>query len=135
MNIQDFLKTKDQLKKYLIDYYDTISSEIDIAAQEILIKDKTLSEENRQDLVRLNELLIQKVKKVLDLNCLAVDSYKLEAKYVLPTLEEMKTDALVGFCKFVANKSLSIRYRNKSPLGVLIVCNWYLNENEDIFLK
>ena len=82
----DYTNLLSQVKFDLINYYDSIKSEIDIISQESmlsyenkqkteLIHNKTKNLDDIKQLTLLNKELIDKVETIFNLNCQQVDNY------------------------------------------------------------
>jgi hypothetical protein len=138
--IHDEMNFKCEIKLDLINYYDILKSEIDIIAQESMIaleRDSQSSDKNKwQEIVDLNKELIDIVESIFNSNCKQIDDYFLSNKRLNKMDKEaVKTIALSTFCTFISNYNLRNDYRNKNALGLLIVCDWYLDENQLNFVK
>ncbi len=136
--VEDFSKLVDikaQMKKELIDYYDNFSNEIDISTQEILIRDTSLTQYKRNNLVKINELFIKNVKEILDNSCIEIDLYNFMEKDLIHESNYLKKEILKTSCFYISQSNLNHRYNRSCQIGVLVICNWYLDDNEKNFLK
>ena len=125
---------KAQLKLYLIDYFDGVQFEIDIQAQKKLEKLEDGSE-MREDVLNMNLILVDKIKEIHDKNSKAVDDY-FNSREQLETnnLEELKAVILNGFCVFFKKEDY-FWLDDKLLLGMLIVTDWYLDQNQLDYLR
>jgi hypothetical protein len=123
-----------QLKLYLIEYFDGIQFEIDIQAQKLLEK---LEEgtKMREDVLKMNLDMVEKVKEIYEKNSKAVDDY-FNSREQLETsdLEELKAIIFNGFCVFYSKKD-NFWLDTTLLLGRLIVTDWYLDQNQLRYLR
>jgi hypothetical protein len=133
------MRVKGEIKLDLINHYDTLRSEVDIKAQEeLMFNHKCLTEAGKQDIINLNLDLIKKLDYIFDLNCKQIDEYFTNTpQQEIEKLdkEEIKALALKHYCAFVSNNVLKNEFKNKNPLGVFIVSDWYLNQNQLDFIR
>jgi hypothetical protein len=123
-----------ELKLYLIKYFDGVQSEIDIQAQEKLEKLEDGSE-MKDEVLKLNINMVDKVKEVHDKNSKAVEDYFNSREQLETTdLEELKAKILNGFCVFY-NKKDNFWSDSTLLLGMLIVTDWYLDQNQLNYLR
>jgi hypothetical protein len=123
-----------QLRLYLIGYFDGVQFEIDIQAQKLL-KELEDGSQMRKDVVKMNELMVEKVKEIHDKNSKAVDDYFNSREQVESNdLEELKTIIFNGFCVFYSKED-NFRSHHELLLGMLIVTDWYLDQNQLNCLK
>ena len=122
---------KGQLKRYLIDYFDGVQFEIDIQAQKLLEKLEDGSKK-REDVLKMNLELVDKVKEIYEKNSKAVDDYfNSRAQLKTNDLEELKAIIFNGFCVFYSKEDNYWRIEDdKLLLGMLIVTDWYLDQNQ-----
>ena len=145
MDQNEISQLKRDTKLDLINYYDTIKSEIDINAQETLLifeKSRSLLEicgENEnleKEIIELNKEQIDHVENIFNKNCREIDDFSLICNSVLlANREDVKTSALKNYCTFISNKSLKKNLKNKNRIGILIVSDWYFNENQVKYIK
>lgn len=131
----EFNNIKGQIKKEIIDYYDNCSNEIDISGQEILINDVSLNEVKKSSLIKINELFVKNVKEILDMSCHQIDRYELKSSDLIHESGYLKRQMLNTSCYYVSKNNLNHRYIRSSLIGILVICNWYLDDNEKNFLK
>ena len=125
---------KAQLKLYLIDYFDGVQFEIDIKAQKLLEKLEDGSQK-REDVLKMNLDMVDKVKEIYEKNSKAVDDYYNSRDQVETNdLEELKSIILNGFCVFYSKNNDS-SLDTEILLGKLIVTDWYLVENQLSYLR
>ncbi len=120
---------RDQLKLYLIEYFDGVKFGIDIQAQKLLEKLEDGSQ-MREDVLKMNMVMLDKVKEIHGKNSKAVDDY-FDSREQVETndLEELKEVILNGFCVFY-NKEDNFWLDTTLLLGILIVTDWYLDKNQ-----
>jgi hypothetical protein len=123
-----------QLKLFLIEYFDGIQFEIDIQAQKLLEKLEDGSKK-REDVLKMNLKMVDKVKEIHDKNSKAVDDY-FNSRDLVDTnnLEELKAIIFNGFCLFYS-KEENFWLDTTLLLGILIVTDWYLDQNQMNYLK
>jgi hypothetical protein len=139
----DFKFCKCEIKKELIGYYDTIKSEIDIRAQLLLIeypiriytsiieKDKCMSI-NLKLIDMVNDLYGKNMNQINDFfyNCINnTDILKIKNR------DDIKSKALKNYCVFINNENLREEFKINYPLGLIIILDWYLPENQVEFVK
>jgi hypothetical protein len=124
-----------QLKLYLIDYFDGIKFEIDIQAQKSIEKLKYWPK-MREDVLKINLNMVDKVKEIYENNSKAVDDYfnsrdQIETK----DLEELKSIIFNGFCVLFNKEDHFWYYEDDIFIGLLIVTDWYLDQNQLDYLR
>jgi hypothetical protein len=123
-----------QLKLYLIDYFDGIKYDIEIQAQKLLLKLEEGSK-MREDVLNMNLRMVDMVKEIHDKNSKAIDDYFDSRQQVeIKDLEELKATILNGFCVFYIKED-NFLLDDTLLLGILIVTDWYLDENQLKCLK
>jgi len=125
---------KGQLKLFLIEYFDGVKFEIDIQAQKLLEKLEDGSK-MREEVLKMNLDMLDKVKKIYEKNSKAVDDY-FDSRDQVETndLEELKDIIFNGFCVFYSKKD-NFWLDRTLLLGMLIVTDWYLDQNQLNCLK
>ena len=125
---------KGQLKLFLIEYFDGVKFEIDIQAQKLLEKLEDGSK-MREEVLKMNLDMLEKVKKIYEKNSKAVDDY-FDSRDQVETndLEELKAIIFNGFCVFYSKKD-NFWLDRTLLLGMLIVTDWYLDQNQLKCLK
>jgi hypothetical protein len=118
---------KGELKRYLIDYFDGVKFEVDIQAQTLFLKFEEGSK-MRDDVFKMNQVMVDKAKEIYEKNSKSVDDY-FNSREQLETndLEELKAKILNGFCVFYCKDS---SLDPEILLGMLIVTDWYLDQNQ-----
>jgi hypothetical protein len=132
MNNNETQLIKGEIKLDLIRHYDTLKSDVDLKAQEEMIYN------NNQTVINLNLELIEKIDYSFNLNCKQIDDYFLKiSDQHIEQLDKEDIKALVfkQYCAFVSNNVLDKNYKNKNPLGVFIISDWYLNPNQLDFIR
>ena len=123
-----------------IEYFDIEKNEVDIKAQKLM---ENLSEKSieRAKVVEVNDKMIVSIKKLLDANCA-----RLRDRAVLATIrssentdiydkEAIKADLTTGFCVFIKSDDLDESISIDNPIGLLIVTDWYLDQNQLDYIK
>ena len=118
-----------ELKLYLIEYFDGVQFEIDIQAQKLLEKLEDGSK-MRADVLKMNLIMLDKVKEIYEKNSKAVDEYFNSIDQVeTNNLEELKSIIFNGFCVFY-NKKDNFWSDSTLLIGMLIVTDFYLDQNQ-----
>ena len=147
----DYTNLLSQVKFDLINYYDSIKSEIDIISQECmlsyenkqkteLIHNKTKNLDDIKQLTLLNKELIDKVETIFNLNCQQVDNYynylsSTKLKENCFEKELFKKNALKNYCCFIDSKKLTKILKNSNQIGILVIADWYLDASQLNYLK
>jgi hypothetical protein len=151
---------KSDLKKELIKHYDTVKSEIDIVAQQILCFQLAINPDDtnlvainrvkteREKILEVNLRLIKLVESLLEQNLKEIDAFfaneaencvdllQLNKSAATGTIkEEIKSKALTVYCYFTSKANLKNDFVKLVLLGVLIVTDWYLDENQINYLR
>ena len=120
---------KGELKRYLIDYFDGVKFEVDIQAQTLFLKLEEGSK-MRDDVFKMNQVMVDKAKEIYENNSKAVDVYFNSREQVVTNdLEELKAIIFNGFCVFY-NKENHLQLDSELLLGKLIITDWYLDQNQ-----
>jgi hypothetical protein len=144
MNQSDLFKLKSDIKLDLINYYDSIKFEIDIIAQKQLIvfeKNSPNLKHERENLIVLNKYLIEKIEFLFDSNCYQIneyfskinDDYDDENQFFFK--ENVKINALKNYCAFLSNANLKKEFKDRNQIGLLVLTDWYLDENQLKYIK
>ncbi len=136
MNESILLKKKHDIKVELILHYDTIKSDIDIQSQKLLI-DLT-EEEKRKEILNLNELLIEKVNEIFEKNMMETDSYFSDENHFIvcdELVEDIKTKAFKKYCLFIDGECLRNGLKESNSVGILIISDFYFNQDQQSFIK
>lgn len=136
----DMMKLKSDIKLDLINYYDSIKFEIDIIAQKQLSTNEKSSsnlKNEQENLIELNKYLIERVDCLFDSNCIQIDEYfsKITNRNENDAKENVKINALKNYCSFISNACLKKEYKNKNQIGLLIITDWYLDQNQLNYIK
>jgi hypothetical protein len=126
---------KGEIKRDLIDYFDSVKFEIDIQSQTKLINLTDPSPE-RDFLLKLNLELVNKVDELCTRNLLAVDNYysSLDRK-IYSTEHDLKAGELNGYCIFFNSETLDEWFVKDNQVGLLLVSDWYLDQNQKDYLR
>ncbi len=149
MNEQLKLKYKDELKKELINYYDSLQFDVDIKSQELINANDTINstetEQENREIIDENIYLIEQIERVLKSNLNDINHY-FDSKYNndldLDTLinvdyhDESTTICTVKqvkeFIKKNALKSylICIKYKGYEKFGLHLEFEWYIDQNQ-----
>ena len=143
--MQKIINLKEDIKKQLIEYYERIKSEIDIKGFELL---ESLSKRNAKDrdntsfsIIKLNEYLVNQIDSHLDKNLNEINEYfnsDLIKNLNTSNQEDVKRNVLKSYLiYFDFNESMNylIKQLDKYGFGLLFEFEWYLDENEQNYVK
>jgi hypothetical protein len=137
-------KLKIEIKKELISYYDTIKSEIDIKTIELVesfAKSNNSTHENNgseYEIIKCNKILIQLIEKTFNLNIEQINRHLNDSdnNNIFDNKEKIKRNALKNYAIYIKSNELKEKFRiSNSRLGILLQSNWYIDENQLIFIK
>lgn len=137
MNISDeiekILNLKAEIKLDLINYYDTIKFDIDIKAQELLLNE-SVEENVRNDILKLNMDLIDRVEDIFAENLKVINKYFDQENNLKSSLdkEKIKMDALPSYCYYL---NVDFLRKKINLLGILVISDWYLDKNQINYLR
>jgi Leucine-rich repeat (LRR) protein len=135
--MNDLNKIKSDIKSDLINYFDGLKFDIDIKAQEILCNE-SLADYFKEHILKLNMDLMDKIDEIFNNNMNLVNNYfeshKPSASENQESLdkEKMKMKIINSYCYFINNDLLK---KKINPLGLLIITDWYLDDNQINYLK
>jgi hypothetical protein len=140
MNDQHLIRIKSDIKSELIDYFDEIKIEIDIDAQKKLMYiDEFCGDINKNYFLSLYNYLIQKVDSIFNSSCNDIDDFikseNFQNKFYESNKELIKTNGIKNFCFYLSNDFLKLEYKDINPIGLFIVCDWYLDDNQRDYIK
>jgi hypothetical protein len=162
MDSKNLIEVKEKIKRDLINYYDSLKSDIDIDIQETLIKESTLNENLKNELIEINKKLIDKVdlnlnqsmdeinkyfssllqltslfSNINDLNNFFDDSHGIFLNNSNKIdLTSIKMTALNKYCIYINRAKINAKFANgKFPIGILISFDWYPTENQLNYAK
>ena len=162
MDSKNLIEVKEKIKRDLINYYDSLKSDIDIDIQETLIKESTLNENLKNELIEINKKLIDKVdlnlnqsmdeinkyfssllqltslfSNINDLNNFFDDSHGILLNNSNKIdLTSIKMTALNKYCIYIKRAKINAKFANgKFPIGILISFDWYPTENQLNYTK
>jgi hypothetical protein len=134
------IKFQNEIKKELIEYYDSLKFAIDIKVQEKLKHEKPLDEQdqsNRLLLLEENVYLVEQIDRVLDSNLNDVNNFfdqckedelvELNTKFENAN-DEIKRRALKSYI-------VCIKYKNHELFGLHFEFEWYIDQNQLNFIK
>ena len=143
--MQKINNLKEDIKKQLIEYYERIKSEIDIKGFELL---ESLSKRNAKDrdntsfsIIKLNEYLVNQIDSHLDKNLNEINEYfnsDLIKNLNTSNQEDVKRNVLKSYLiYFDFNESMNylIKQLDKYGFGLLFEFEWYLDENQQNYVK
>ena len=128
------------IKKYIIDYHDKVTSEIDIHFQLLLLKRN--KELISNGIVKYNQCdktietymsYIEKVKYICEKN-LALYSTNKIVPIDINVIDILKNEDKYIYCKFISkfNSDHKVNYESS---GLLFTCDWYLSDNELNYMR
>jgi hypothetical protein len=153
---QQLTHSKSNLKINLIKYYDATKSDIDIAAQELLCnvnnidiigKNAQSPSQNdpikrREKILDINKNLINFVEIMFENNIKEIDKYfaNIEKEHTNNNnnninREDINMKSLTCYCIFISRDKLKDEFKRLVMLGILIITDWYLDENQINFLR
>jgi hypothetical protein len=145
MNIDEIRLLKCQIKLDLINYFDAIKSEIDICAFNVLKDIESSLSTNKSDVLdnvyKLNQEMIDIVNKIYENNTICVNDFfqtlTEQEKLSMNNLNknDIKRFVLNGYCFYINIESLKHQFRDGNLLGLLIISDFYLDENLLNFLR
>jgi hypothetical protein len=137
----EFSTIKSEIKKELIDYYDSITNKLDIRAQQLL----TLFEQendNYDGVKKINQKynnLLKKIESCLNSNLDEInnyfDSFKREIDNKTIDKNYLKQNVLSSYLIYIEFDILEDKYKNIHELGVVIDCDWILKDNELNYIR
>lgn len=145
MKIDEINTINGQIKLDLINYFDTVKSEIDISALKVLDSIESLS--NKSDVLnnvyKLNQEMIDIVNEIYENNAKCVNDFfrfsstddEMMRFPINKSIEEIKRAVFNGYCFYINGESLKKQFRDGNLLGLLITSDFYLDENQLNFLK
>ena len=147
--VDQFLNLKSEIKIDLIHYFNEVKSEIDIIAQETLNTIDLNKEKNgtndseisstKEKLLRINTNLVDLVEKIYNEDTIIIEKYFSNniqnIDSVSTNKEKINASELIGYCLFVNKTNLKNELKQKVTLGVLVVTDWYLDQNQRNFIR
>ncbi len=133
---------KANIKKELIDHYDSITNKLDIRAQQLLISLE--KEDERYDEVkRINqkyESLLKKIETFLNTNLNEINNYfdsslKNDDELRINDNQFLKQTILSCYLTYIELDNLEEKYKNIHELGVMIDSDWVLTANELNYIR
>ena len=135
--LNDLNKLQSEIKVDLINYFDGLKFDIDIKAQEILCND-SLADYYKEHIVKLNMDYIDKIDEIFNQNIYFINDFFENKQSIItdcPELfdkEKLKMKLINKYCYFINNDLLK---KKINPIGLLIITDWYLDENQINYLK
>jgi hypothetical protein len=109
----------------LINYYESLTNKLDVAIQNISAT--TLDPKQLNELFEVNEEAVDAIKVVMKRNLNDLDIFlKTNSISDVTTEEHIKSRALNDFCIYIESPI----DREKNPFGILIVSDWFIDQNE-----
>ena len=144
--MQKINNLKEDIKKQLIEYYERIKSEIDIKGFELLESlSKRRNAKDRDNtsfiIIKLNEYLVNQIDSHLDKNLNEINEYfnsDLIKNLNTSNQEDVKRNVLKSYLiYFDFNESMNylIKQLDKYGFGLLFEFEWYLDENQQNYVK
>jgi hypothetical protein len=137
--VNDLMKIKLAIKLDFIKYFDDLKFEIDIKAQEMLC-DQSLDENSKEEILKINLNLLERVDEIFNNNLNLINNFFEDCqqlinqdKHILDKdKEEIKMMVLNSYCYFINADLLKKKW---NQLGLLIISDWYLDENQLNYLR
>ena len=144
--MQKINNLKEDIKKQLIEYYERIKSEIDIKGFELLESlSKRRNAKDRDNtsfiIIKLNEYLVNQIDSHLDKNLNEINEYfnsDLIKNLNTSNQEDVKRNVLKSYLiYFDFNESMNylIKQLDKYGFGLLFEFEWYLDQNQQNYVK
>lgn len=129
MSDQLDLKLKNEIKKELIDYYDSIKYELDIKVQQILEQQNFIE---KNSIAEQNIYLVNQIDRVLDSNLKDINEYfdNINQDSELFSSNEKNESEMKKDIKKHALKSYLIRVEHQKYGQVYLEFEWYIDENQ-----
>jgi hypothetical protein len=129
-----------EVKRDFINYFDNVKFEVDIKAQELLAQLSDGSIE-RAKVLKVNLKMIELIEKLFEANMARLNDLA-----VLATIrpnensdqydkEAIKTDLAAGSCVFIRSEELDKSIKIDNRIGLIILTDWYLDENQLNYIK
>jgi hypothetical protein len=144
MGIELVNKLRAEIKKELIDYYDSITNRVDVKAQELLKEYGNEEESEANDKKKLvvdeNVYLIEQVKRVFDSNLNDINHFfdnlnQNDQNFFTMNIndqrfmkEEIKKRALKSYL-------ICVNHNNYETFGLHLEFEWYIDENQSNFIR
>jgi hypothetical protein len=137
------MNIKGQIKKELIDFYDSLSNKIDIRAQRLLLSFENKSQKEN-DIKRINELnskLIKRIEKVLDSSLDQVNYYfenlQTNIDPSITTIPYLRENVLKSHFNYLEFQDVDEVHKSikANELGILIESDWFLEQNQLYFIR
>ena len=124
-----------EIKQDLINHFDLTKNGIDLYSQsQLSSNEKLLSDSNVKDKFwNVYQNLIAKVDEIFEKNIAKINNSK--TTNFKNDKELIKQDIIDSYCYFIDNNSLKPNFKNNFLVGILIVTDWYLNQNEIAYLR
>jgi hypothetical protein len=131
----DYLKEniKNELDKYYMDLIVKIHALVEKKLFRLDQESDKLNEFNE-----FNKFLIEQIGETKISSLFEIDSFINDTKSLLDLdKERIKSDALRKFCVFLSNDDLNEQHikSNANQIGLFIVTDWYLNQNQINYVK
>ena len=144
-------KLKDEIKRDLIEYFDSIRSQVDVRAQILLYEFETnklesTSNFNQKIIKYINKCMIDKIYQKLDESIDNINDYFIKHVNILDTdKDQIKLKALKNDCVYfrydeivkIHHSPHRLRFDrlDRHKMGFLLCFDWYLDENLINFIE
>jgi hypothetical protein len=135
-------KLRAEIKKELIDYYDSITNKLDIRAQQFLILLEQENNDKYDEVKSINEkyrLLLKKIEHYLNTNLNEINNYfdslKNEDDVLIISKQGLKQAVLSCYLTYIEFDSLEEKLKNIHELGFILESDWVINENELNYIR
>ena len=135
-----------RIKAESIDYFDSVKSDIDCEVQILLSKLEKEAKDaaemesfksKKEELLQLNMKLLNKIDSLYDANAIKLNEYLNGSNEddSSKDTEAIKEMTFNGYCCYISNENLHEMYKENNPIGLLILSDWYLDQNQLNFIK
>ena len=114
---------KSLIKEELINYYEDVINRCDLTAQALFVNGN-----DNESLHIAHQEIITNVRETLEVSMSDIDKNQV-ANY--KSLEKLKYNLISRHCFYAENLHDRLSY----PLGVLVVADWYIDQNEMELLR
>jgi hypothetical protein len=133
----------EEIKSDLINFFDANKFEIDIKAQELLrdLNDKNNDDSHKQKnkILEYNEKLIKIVEEIFEENMEKINQEStkalIESLSIVNERDKIKYMIINKCCYFIRSDYLNGNKILDNPIGLIIVTDWFIDENQINYLK
>jgi hypothetical protein len=132
-NITDF---KSQISFNLINYYIKIKLDLNKDVKSKL-SDNSIDDLLRKTITNSSRQMNNKIDKAMEFNMLELNQFFSSSTTTLKSndKEEMKMLLIKTFCYYLPFNSLNVNLQQNNGIGMLILTDWYLDQNQINYIK